>query len=250
MIRTSRATALFCTPSYALRLAEVAEENHIPLHSLEVRRVIVAGEPGGSVPSVCRRIEGAWNARLVDHTGASEIGPWGYGACDASGVHILESEFIAEFRSVEHGGAAQQGELAELILTSLGRLGSPVIRYRTGDLVRPVWDHGLKNRFVLLDGGILGRADDMLIIRGVNVFPSALEQILRSFPEVVEYRVRVFKDGALDAVAIEVEDRLAQPERISKEIQVRLGLRMDVACASLGSLPRFEGKGKRILDER
>lgn len=250
MLRASRATALFCTPSYALRLAEVAEMNQFPLHSLEVRRVIVAGEPGGSIPGVRRKIETAWNARLIDHTGASEIGPWGYGDEQCCGVHVLESEFIAEFQSVEHGGPAKEGELAELLLTSLGRLGSPVIRYRTGDLVRPIWHHDRKNRFVMLDGGVLGRSDDMLIVRGVNVFPSALEQILRSFPEVVEYRVRVFKERAMDAVAIEVEDRLSQPERIAKEIHVRLGLRTDVHCVALGSLPRFEGKGKRILDER
>jgi phenylacetate-CoA ligase len=250
MIRVTRATALFSTPSYALRLAEVAEQHQIPLHSLEVRRIVVAGEPGGSVPAIRRKIESAWNARLIDHAGGSEIGPWGYADAEGRGLHVLESEFIAEFRSVEHGGPAAAGELSELIITSLGRIGSPVIRYRTGDLVRPVWDHPLANRFVLFEGGILGRADDMLIVRGVNVFPTALEQILRSFPEVVEYRVRVFKEGAMDAIGIEVEDRLAQPERIAKEIHVRLGLRTDVKCAPLGSLPRFEGKGKRIVDER
>lgn len=250
MIRVTRATALFSTPSYALRLAEVAEEHQVPLQTLGVRRIVVAGEPGGSVPAVRRKIESAWNARLIDHAGGSEIGPWGYADAEGRGLHILESEFIAEFRSVAHGGPASPGELSELIITSLGRIGSPVIRYRTGDLVRPVWDHQLVNRSVLLEGGILGRSDDMLIVRGVNVFPTSIEQILRSFPEVVEYRVRVFKEKAMDAIAVEVEDRLAQPERIAKEIHVRLGLRTDVKCAPLGSLPRFEGKGKRIIDER
>jgi phenylacetate-CoA ligase len=186
LLRRTRATLLFCTPSYALRLAEVAHENRIDPASLFVRRIIVAGEPGGSVPALRRRIETLWNARLIDHAGASEVGPWGYGDKEGRGLFILESEFIAEFRSVAAGERAADGELAELVLTSLGRFGSPVIRYRTGDIVRPRWGSTAENRFVLLDGGVLGRADDMLIVRGVNIFPSAVEQILRSFPEVVD----------------------------------------------------------------
>jgi phenylacetate-CoA ligase len=136
------------------------------------------------------------------------------------------------------------------VITSLGRGGSPVIRYRTGDLVRPVWQHGQASPFVLLDGGILGRTDDMLIIRGVNVFPTALEQILRSFPEVLEYRMIATKIGEMDQLNIEVEDRLDQPMRIAEEVQVRLGLRVEVKCVPTGSLPRFEGKGQRFIDRR
>ena len=114
------------------------------------------------------------------------------------------------------------------MLTSLGRVGAPVIRYRTGDLVRPTWPTSGPNRFVLLEGGVLGRADDMLIIRGVNVFPSAVEQILHSFPEVVEYRMTARKRGELDELVVEVEDHLQQPERIAEELQLRLGLKIDV----------------------
>ena len=100
--------------------------------------------------------------------------------------------------------AAWQGTF-ELVLTCLGRIGSPIIRYRTGDLVRPVWDHGHDCRFVKLAGGVLARADDMMIIRGVNVFPSSIEQILREFPEVVEFRTTAFKQGAMDQLKIEIE---------------------------------------------
>jgi len=250
LISRTRATALFCTPSYALRLAEVAQENRIDPASLDVRRIIVAGEPGGSVAALRRRIEAAWNARVIDHAGASEIGPWGYGCKEGRGLYVLETEFIAEFRSLASGGPAEDGELAELVLTSLGRSGSPVIRYRTGDIVRPRFTAPGENRFTLLEGGVLGRADDMLIVRGVNIFPSSVEQILRAFPEVVEYRVIARSQGSLDALHIEIEDRLADPDRVARELRLRLGLKIDVHCVPLGSLPRFEGKGKRFHDQR
>jgi phenylacetate-CoA ligase len=250
LMRSTRATAVCCTPSYALHLAEVARENHIDAASLDVRRIIVAGEPGGSIPSIRRRIESAWNARLIDHSGATEVGPWGYADSHQRGLQIVESEFFAEFRSVESGLPAAEGELAELVLTSLGRFGSPVIRYRTGDLVRPLWNVPGANRFVLLEGGVLGRVDDMMIIRGVNVFPSSVEQILHSFPEIVEYRMIASRAGEMDALTIEIEDRLVAPERVGRELQLRLGLRVDVRCVPLGSLPRFESKGKRFIDER
>jgi phenylacetate-CoA ligase len=250
MIRRTRATVLFCTPSYALRLAEVAAENQIDPAGLYVRRIIVAGEPGGSVPALRRRIESVWNARLIDHAGASEVGPWGYGDKAGRGLFIAETEFIAEFLSLETGGPAEDGQQAELVLTSLGRFGSPVIRYRTGDVVRPRFEHLGENRFVFLEGGVLGRTDDMLIVRGVNIFPSSVEQILRAFPEVVEYRVTVQRHNSRDLLGVEIEDRLAQPERVARELHVRLGLKVEVRCVPLGSLPRFEGKGKRFIDQR
>jgi phenylacetate-CoA ligase len=250
MIRRSQASVLFCTPSYALRLAEVAAENQIDPADLDVRRIIVAGEPGGSVASVRERIEATWNAKLVDHAGASEIGPWGFGDLEGRGLWINESEFIAEFLSLETGDPAADGELAELILTSLGRLGSPVIRYRTGDVVRPRHQVSGDCQFVHLEGGVLGRTDDMLIVRGVNVFPSSLEQIVRAFPEVVEYRVTVERDGTMDLIVAEVEDRLHDPQRIRRELKLRLGLNVEVRCVPVGTLPRFEGKGKRFVDRR
>ncbi len=250
MIRRTRATVLFCTPSYALRLAETAADNQIDPASLDVRRIIVAGEPGGSVPAVRKRIETLWNARVIDHAGASEIGPWGYGDQSGRGLYVVETEFIAEFLALESGGPAADGQLAELVLTSLGRFGSPVIRYRSGDVVRPRFAPTTANHFILLEGGVLGRTDDMFIVRGVNVFPSSVEQILRTFPEIVEYRVTIHRQNSMDLLAVEVEDRLGQPDRVARELQVRLGLKVDVRCVPLGSLPRFEGKGKRFIDQR
>jgi phenylacetate-CoA ligase len=250
LARTCGATVVLCTPTYAMHMAHVAEENQIDVGKLGVRRIIVAGEPGGSVPAIRRRIEQAWNAKVIDHTGATEVGPWGYANHDQTGVYVNESQFIAEFLSQETGQPAADGELSELVLTTLGRAGSPVIRYRTGDLVRPTWNSSGEPRFVLLQGGVLSRTDDMLIIRGVNVFPSSVEQILRSFPEVVEYRITARKRGAMDTLAIEVEDRLNEPDRIERESQLRLGLKIDLSLVPLGSLPRSEGKGRHFVDER
>jgi phenylacetate-CoA ligase len=217
---------------------------------LPVEKIIVAGEPGGSVPTIRARIERAWDAAVVDHAGATEVGPWGIADAAGRGLHVNESEFIAEFISVETGRPAQEGELAHLVLTSLGRVGAPVIRYRTSDLVRPTWPQSGTNRFVLLEGGVLGRADDMMIIRGVNIYPSAIEQILHGLPEVVEYRLTARKHGELDELVVEVEDHLEQPARIAEELRIRLGLKVEVQTVPAMSLPRFEGKGRRFVDER
>jgi phenylacetate-CoA ligase len=175
------------------------------------------------------------------------VGPWGFADAQDRGLHVLESEFIAEFISIETNEPAREGELAHLVLTSLGRRGMPVIRYLTGDLVRPTW---LPTGFVLLEGGVLGRTDDMLVVRGVNIFPSSVEQIMHSFPEVAEYRLTVRKRGEMDEMMIEVEDHLQQPGRIAEELQLRLGVKVEVWLAELASLPRFEGKGKRFIDLR
>jgi phenylacetate-CoA ligase len=271
MIQRADATALFCTPTYALRLAEVAAAHAIDLRPTTITRIVVAGEPGGSVPSVRARIQDAWDARVIDHSGSTEVGPWGYADRAGRGLYINEAEFLPEFISVKTGQPAEEGELSHLLLSTLGRLDSPVIRYQTGDLVRPMWTYDVSsaaahdnipdnargsdrtrfvNRFVFLDGGVLGRADDMMIIRGVNVFPSAVEQILRSFPEVVEYRLTARKRGAMDELVVEVEDHLMQPQRIAEELGVRLGLAIEVRCVTAMSLPRFEGKGQRFVDER
>ena len=250
LIRRADVTALFCTPTYALHLVEVAEANSINLAHFGVRKIVVAGEPGGSVPATRERIESAWNARVTDHSGASEVGPWGYGDRGQRGLHVLESEFIPEFLSVTTGEPASDGELSHLVLTSLGRYGMPILRYRTGDLVRPTWASDGSNRFVLLEGGVLGRSDDMMIVRGVNIFPSSIEQILHSFPEVVEYRLTVRKQGEMDALVVEVEDRLQDPSRLAEELRLRLGLKVDVRLAPAMSLPRFEGKGQRFVDQR
>jgi phenylacetate-CoA ligase len=255
MARALGATVLVATPSYALHLAEVAADSKLDLEHLPIRLVIVAGEPGGSVPAVRSRIREAWGAELLDHAGATEVGPWGVGDLAGRGLDVIEPWFHAEFLSVQTGQAARQDELAELVLTTLGRAGAPVIRYRTGDLVRPRWPAADEIAagacpWVRLEGGILGRTDDMLVVRGVNVFPGGIDGIVRSFPEIVEYRLTVARHESLDELTLEIEDRLSAPDRVARELQIRLGLRVQVIAVPIGSLPRFEGKGRRIVDRR
>jgi len=250
LLRTSRATALFCTPSYALYMAEKGREVQIDVAKCGIRHLVVSGEPGGSIPSIRKRLEETYDAKVIDHAGATEVGPWGYSDVEGRGLYVNEDAMLAEFLSVETGTAAGDGELAELVLTSLGRVGSPVIRYRTGDLVRPTWDSEGRNRFVLLEGGVLGRGDDMMVIRGVNLFPSSIEQIIRSFPEVIEFRTTAYKKGEMDDVTVEVEDRLDATERIARELQLRLGLRIQVQNVPIGSLPRCDTNANRFVDKR
>jgi phenylacetate-CoA ligase len=250
LIASGGATVLFCTPTYVLHLAAVAEERGINPASLNIRAIVVAGEPGGSVPATRARIEKAWNAKLFDHAGATEVGPWGYGDAEGRGLRVIETEFIAEFLSVDTDKPATEGELAHLVITSLGRHGAPVIRYRTGDLVRPRWEHDGPNRFVLVEGGVLGRTDNMMVVRGVNIFPSSVEQILHGFPEVVEFRLTARRVGTKDQLHIDVEDRLERPQRIADELRLRLGLKVNVRTVPLGSLPRSEDLANRFVDER
>ncbi|MFM8708891.1 MAG: phenylacetate--CoA ligase family protein, partial [Planctomycetia bacterium] len=218
LARSLGATVLVATPSYALHLAEVAAERKFDLAGLPVRLVIVAGEPGGSVRAVRARIEEAWGAAVLDHAGATEVGPWGVGDLAGRGLEVIEPWFHAEFLGVETGRPAGPGELAELVLTTLGRTGAPVIRYRTGDLVRPRWPTADEIAagacpWVRLEGGIVGRADDMLVVRGVNIFPGAIDGIVRSFPEIVEYRLTATTRECLDVLQRAVEDRLNDPDR-------------------------------------
>src|SRR2546425_2485645 len=160
------ATALVCTPSYALHLAETGRERGLDVAALGVRATVHAGEPGAGIPAVRARIQEAWGARAFDHAGMTEMGAYGYECAAQAGLHVNESEFIAEVLDPATGAPAREGEL---VLTNLGRAGSPVIRYRTGDRVRLAGKAGACGRtFRRLEGGILGRPADMLILRGVK----------------------------------------------------------------------------------
>ncbi len=250
LIARTQPNVLLCTPSYSLRLAEVGLEAGIRLGDLGVKKIIVAGEPGGSVPATRSRIEATWNATVIDHAGATEIGAWGFGDAVGSGLYGLESEFIFELLRPTDNQPAAPGELAQLVITSLGRRGCPVLRYRTGDLVRAEYPTTGNCRFVHFPGGVLGRADEMLVVRGVNVFPSAIEQIVHGFPEVIAYRLTVRKRGELDELLLEVEDRMQRPERIATELELRLGLHVEVGLVPPMSLPRSEGKRQSLIDAR
>ena len=242
---------LVCTPSYALRLAEVAQEHGITTSDSSIRLTIHAGEPGTSIVATRQRIEKAWGARAYDHAGMTEIGAFGFACPEQRGVHVNEREFIAEILDPRTDEPVKEGEIGELVLTNLGRWGTPGLRYRSGDLVR----HGgyqceCGRTYLSLDGGVLGRADDMLIIRGVNVYPSTLADILHRFPEVAEYRVIITKKGPLDEISLQVECPADLTTHIQEELHSSLSLRMPVEAVPSGSLPRFELKAKRVEDRR
>lgn len=245
------ATVVCCTPTYALRLADVAREEGIALAPSPVRLLIVAGEPGGSVPEVRARIEAAWGARVIDHAGMTEIGAWGFEPVEqAGGMLVIEDEFIPEVVQPETGDAVPEGEIGELVLTNLGRAAAPLIRYRTGDLVRLRRDANVAGRgWAWVQGGVLGRVDDMLFIRGNNVFPAAIDGIVRSFADVAEYRVDVTRSGAMTELSIELEPAAsAAPElhtRVANAIRDRLHFRPHVRTVAPGALPRFEMKARR-----
>jgi phenylacetate-CoA ligase len=255
MIRCG-ATIVCCTPTYALHLATVAEEHGIEIKDSPVSRIIVAGEPGGSIPSVRQRIESLWGARLVDHCGATELGAWGVGSRDGRGIHGIESEFIAECLVFDgqspSGRPAQNDQLSELVLTGLGRFGAPAIRYRTGDLVRPQVSSDCENRFLFLAGGVLGRVDNMVVVRGVNVFPSSIEAIVRRVAGDAEYRVLQSERDSMIQLRVEIEtasDACELPGRLSAALREHLGLRIDVRPIARLSLPRFEAKARRWIRE-
>lgn len=236
-----RARVLCCTPTYALHLAGTAEKEGIRLADCSVKTIIVAGEPGGSVPTVRARISSAWNgATVIDHYGMTEVGPVAYqpaGECDT--LHIIEESYFAEIIHPRTLAPVPTGDLGELVLTPLGRVAWPLFRYRTGDLVRRKPGPGFQ-----LQGGIIGRADDMVVVRGVNVWPSAVDSVVRQLPEIAEYRVNVSRHGEMAELAIEIEspDPTSAP-RLEKALSDAFTLRIPVT--TVPSLPRFELKARR-----
>lgn len=255
MILENQVTVICCTPTYAVRMAEVAAAEGVDIARSAVRAFIVAGEPGGHIPATRQRIESAWNARVFDHTGMTEIGPLGFECLEnTADVHLTETECIAEVIDSDSGQSVQEGEAGELIITNLGRHGSPVIRYRTGDQVRVTRERCACGRWsARMLGGILGRMDDMFIVRGNNVFPAAVEAVIRRFDEVAEFGIEVIQNGALAQVKLKLEplptvlDGQGLADRVSKALQVTLSLKADVQLVACGSLPRFEMKAKRFV---
>jgi len=255
-MREMGATAMCTTPTYALRLAEVAHEEKFDLHTIPIRATVHAGEPGANVPATKARIEAAWNARCFDHAGASEIGAFSY-ECEAQpgGVHVIESEFIVEVLEPKAGKPVPPGEIGEMVITNLGRPGFPVFRYRSGDLVRLNTEPCVCGRtFARFEGGVLGRADDMVVVRGVNVFPLAIENLIRQFEAVTEFRVTVATRHEMRELQIEIEvaaeaDSEATRSSVERSVHHTLALRPMVTLAEHGSLPRYELKARRFRIE-
>lgn len=243
-LRTHRATVLCCTPTYAVRLgearAQAGGEN-------TVRLIIVAGEPGGSIPATRARIESLWpGARVFDHHGLTETGPVSHEEPGHPGwLRVMEHAYLAEVLTPD-GRDVAESEVGELVLTTLDRIGCPLLRYRTGDLVRP---QRTAEGHLCLVGGILGRRDDMVVVRGVNVYPSAIEGVLQRFPQLTEYQVReAWCDGMLElrlAVELAPDAPTDTSHAIERALHESLALRIAVTAQPPGSLPRFEFKAKR-----
>jgi phenylacetate-CoA ligase len=254
MIDAVSPTVLCCTPTYALRLAEVAraDASRPSLRDSAVRTIIVAGEPGGSLAAVRRRIEAEWQVRVIDHYGLTEVGPVAFECWEVpGGLHVNEEEYIAELIGPE-GRAVEPGAAGELVLTNLGRLASPVLRYRTGDLVRSSIEPCPCGRpYLRLVEGVIGRTDDMVTVRGVNIYPNAVEAIVRAHLAVEEFRATVQQEGALRSLSLEIE--LApgsSPDvrtSVSRALRHALGLEVPVIIVEPGTLPRFTMKARRLV---
>ena len=259
MIDAVGATVICCTPTYALRLAEVAadERRGRPLAENSVRAIIVAGEPGGSIPATRRHIEERWGARVIDHHGLTEVGPISFECWEAPGfLHLNEAEFICEILEPGATAAVEDGQPGELVVTNLGRTASPVVRYRTGDIVVRTEERcGCGLPWARLEGGILARADDMINIRGVNVYPTSIESVVRQFAEIAEFRSVVSRVHAMRSLTVDVEltphagDEAPVVAQVAKRLKEALGLNVHVRAVSAGSLPRFEMKARRFVVE-
>ncbi|HQZ66929.1 MAG TPA: AMP-binding protein, partial [Planctomycetaceae bacterium] len=252
----NEATVVCCTPTYAMRMAEVAAAEGIDLKETSVRMIIVAGEPGGAIPATKARIEEAWEARVIDHWGMTEVGSLGIESEDRpGGLYVLETECIAEILDPETLEPVETGAVGELVITNLGRRGSPLIRYRTRDLVKASTEGDPSGRKLLwLDGGILGRSDDMVIVRGNNVFPSSIEAVVREIAEVAEFRIELKTVRAMQelCVAVEPTGEAANAtaelvSRVETALRQRLGFVIEVRSVAPGELPRFELKSRRVV---
>jgi phenylacetate-CoA ligase len=259
-IRDNAAQVLCCTPTYALHLGQIAAENGIDLSELGVRKIIVAGEPGGSVRATRERIEKIWPRAIVyDHHGMTEVGPVTYQCPESQGtLMVIESSYIAEIIEPRGDRPVARGEEGELVLTTLGRTGSPLIRYRTGDLVCENLDIGigLGRHELALRGGILGRVDDMVLVRGVNLYPAAVENLMLSMPEIALYQVEVDAGGPMTELNLRIEPLAAAGDgselasRVQSEFRAAFNLRVPVIVCPPGSLPRGEMKSQRWVRSR
>lgn len=230
MMERLRPEVLCCTPTYGLHLAEIAGN----ASSFGVEKIIVAGEPGGSLSAVRNRLQDAWRAEVIDHHGMTEIGPVTVGDReDPSFLKIKHDSYYCEVVEQNERG------IGELVVTTLGRHGSPLLRYRTGDLVQPIT---LEEGFSL-KGGIIGRVDQMVVVRGVNLYPGAVEEVVRSVPAILEYEVIFEMRGEMREVKLRVEgEGVAELELKLQEV---FSLRIPVEQVPAGTLERYEVKAKR-----
>ncbi len=257
-------TTVCSTPTYALHMAQRAREMGIDIAKEgKVNKVILSGEPAGSIPAVKHQLEEAWGAKCGDTAGMTEVGTIMIFECShqPGGTHIIEDHYIEEVLNPYTDEPVGYGELGERVVTSFGRGFIPVIRYRTKDMVMRVpastctcgrtWD--------IYDGGIRGRWDDMKLIRGTNVYPRAVEAIIREYNAIDEFQIYIWRrEDMQDEITIRVEitpDYASQWEVMQQKLSKDLsnsheGLRFNIELMNHGDLPRFELKAKRLVDAR
>jgi phenylacetate-CoA ligase len=257
-------TVLNATPSYAIRLAQVAREMGVDLaRDSNIEIVVTAGEPGGNIPSTKAMIEEAWGAHMGDFAGMTEAGGIFGFECNEKpgGMHIVEDHFIEEVIDPTTGQSLGYGERGERVTTSFGRGMLPLLRYRTGDLVERVsGDRCPCGRiFDIYNGGIIGRVDDMKLIRGTNVFPSAVEGVIRRYPEIREFQIIITKVNHIDEIAVKLEPSPETSRDMWPDIRRRIvqdladaheGLRFELEIVEPDTLPTFELKARRLVDLR
>ena len=244
---------LCCTPTYAMRLGELfAAHANDETATYRLKKIVVAGEPGGSLPEVRRRLSDLWKgARVFDHHGMTETGPVTYEHPDKPlALCVIEEAYFAEIIDRENQTEVAPGQKGELVLTTLTRTACPLLRYRTGDLVEKAYFAPVgASSGLCLEGGILGRVDEMVVIRGVNVYPTAVEKIIRGFPEVVEFQVVQTTRQSMAELEVMIEaDAKARPdlaERVQRELADAFTLRIPVKMVEAGELPRYEFKSRR-----
>lgn len=259
MIRDFGVTAIHCTPSYAMHLSEVAEEMDVTLDSLKTG--IFGAEPWSE--TMRHTLEEKLGVTAYDSYGMSELfGPGVAFECpERDGLHIWHDSYLVEIIDPKTGERVSDGERGELVVTPLVKEAMPLLRYRTGDVTMLIEDGCLCRRGQKIQR-ITGRSDDMLVIRGINVFPSQIEHVLLQVPEVGnQFMVYIDRINHLDEMTVEVEinrdyfsgelaDLTKLQKKIVKDLRDILELRTTVRLVEPGSLPRFEGKAKRVIDRR
>ena len=257
-------TTVCSTPTYALTMWQRAREMGIDLAKEgNVNKLICSGEPAGSIPAVKRQLEEAWGAKCGDTAGMTELGTIMIFECSyqPGGTHIIEDHFIEEVLDPNSDKPAGYGELGERVVTSFGRGFIPVIRYRTKDMVLkvPASTCNCGRTWDIYEGGIRGRWDDMKLIRGTNVYPRAVEAIVREYAAIDEFQIHIWRrDDLIDEITINLEIKPgfepAWPElgeKLAKDLaNAHEGLRFNIERKEHGYLPRFELKAKRLVDVR